>query len=73
MRRLAGECMHSPVIDDGYTCAMPSSAQEPPDGAPSAGEETEVERYGPLIVRRMVKADGRALIRFDRADHDERS
>jgi hypothetical protein len=37
---------------------MPAPADEPPQPQ---------ERYGPLVVRRMVKADGRALIRFDRA------
>jgi hypothetical protein len=37
---------------------MSAPAEEPPPPQ---------ERYGPLVVRRMVKADGRALIRFDRA------
>ena len=41
----------------------------PPEQPPAGdGGEDEGERYGPLIVRRMVKEDGRALIRFDRAD-----
>ena len=45
---------------------MPSA---PPEQPPAGdGGEEEGERYGPLIVRRMVKEDGRALIRFDRAD-----
>ena len=45
---------------------MPSA---PPEQPPAGdGGEAEGERYGPLIVRRMVKEDGRALIRFDRAD-----
>jgi hypothetical protein len=45
---------------------MPSA---PPEQPPAGdGGEDEGERYGPLIVRRMVKEDGRALIRFDRAD-----
>jgi hypothetical protein len=42
--------------------------EQPPAREPGEDEE---ERYGPLIVRRMVKEDGRALIRFERAD-DER-
>ncbi|MGD0386500.1 MAG: hypothetical protein ABSB73_10230 [Solirubrobacteraceae bacterium] len=50
---------------------MPSSAEEPPQRAPA--EEEPTERYGPLIVRRTVKEDGRALIRFDRADEPPRS
>ena len=47
---------------------MPSA---PPEQPPAGdGGEDEGERYGPLIVRRMVKEDGRALIRFDRADDE---
>jgi hypothetical protein len=44
---------------------MPSAPQDEPDAAPA--DEQPAERYGPLIVRRMRKEDGRALIRFDRA------
>jgi hypothetical protein len=43
----------------------PPEAAGPDGGRP--GEEQPAERYGPLIVRRMVKEDGRALIRFERA------
>jgi len=49
---------------------MPTSAEEPPDCAPA---EQPPERYGPLIVRRIVKEDGRQLIRFDRADEPPRT
>ncbi len=42
---------------------MPSSPKDEP---------AQGERYGPLLVRRMVKDDGRALIRFDRAEPGER-
>ncbi len=52
--------MHPPVPKGGYTSGVPSAPQEEP---PAPTEE----RYGPLLVRRMVKEDGRALIRFDRA------
>jgi hypothetical protein len=45
---------------------MPSAPQDEPDaGAP---DEQPAERYGPLIVRRMRKEDGRALIRFEWAE-----
>jgi hypothetical protein len=40
--------------------ATPPQEQPPP-------QEREQERYGPLVVIRMVKEDGRALIRFERA------
>ena len=49
---------------------MPSSANDEPVAAD--GGEAEGERYGPLLVRRMVKDDGRALIRFDRVEPGER-
>jgi hypothetical protein len=62
--------MHPPVPKGGYTSVMPTSAEGPPDSAPA---EERVERYGPLIVRRTVKDDGRALIRFDRADEPPRA
>jgi hypothetical protein len=70
MRPPAGGCMHPPVPTGGYTSLMPTSAEEPPDAAPA---EEPLERYGPLIVRRTVKEDGRALIRFDRADEPPRT
>jgi hypothetical protein len=53
--------MHPPVPKGGYTSTVASASQDQP---PPAQEE----RYGPLAVRRTVKEDGRALIRFDRAD-----
>jgi len=44
----------------------------PEEGRPGpVPAEDGVERYGPLIVRRVVKEDGRALIRFDRAGERE--
>jgi hypothetical protein len=45
---------------------MPSAPRDEPDEAPA--DELPAERYGPLIVRRMRKEDGRALIRFERAE-----
>jgi hypothetical protein len=69
MHTPAPGCMHPGVSKYGYTSSMRSAPPEqPPAGEPG---EDEAERYGPLIVRRMVKEDGRALIRFERAD-DER-
>jgi hypothetical protein len=38
--------------------ATPPQEQPPPQ---------EQERYGPLVLIRIVKDDGRALIRFERA------
>ena len=62
--------MHPLVDECSYTSGMPSSPPPPPDPPPAAGTP---ERFGPLILRRLVKDDGRALIRFDRAeDGDER-
>ena len=43
----------------------PPDPQHPPDQSPGS---TEAERFGPLLLRRLVKADGRALILFSRAD-----
>jgi hypothetical protein len=40
-----------------------SPSPDPPDQS-----LTEPERFGPLLLRRLVKADGRALILFSRAD-----
>jgi hypothetical protein len=40
-----------------------SPSPDPPDQG-----LTEPERFGPLLLRRLVKADGRALILFSRAD-----
>jgi hypothetical protein len=42
---------------------MPAAPQDEPD-APAADEQPP-ERYGPLLVMRMRKGDGRALIRFE--------
>jgi hypothetical protein len=50
---------------------MPKAPPEQPSATPP--DDDEGERYGPLIVRRMVKEDGRALIRFDRAEPGERA
>jgi hypothetical protein len=50
---------------------MPADPRDEPDEAPA--DELPAERYGPLIVRRMRKEDGRALIRFDRARPPERA
>jgi hypothetical protein len=50
---------------------MPAPPPTQPDGA-AAGEREE-ERYGPLVLTRIVKEDGRSLIRFDRADQRERA
>jgi len=45
----------------------PPPADEPPTEARPVGEP---ERFGPLLVRRFVKGDGRALIRYDRVATD---
>jgi hypothetical protein len=70
MRPPTGGRMRPPVPDWGYTSVMPTSDNDEPVAA--AGGEDDGERYGPLLVRRMVKEDGRALIRFDRAEPGER-
>ncbi len=57
--------MHPPVPQCSYTSAMPSSPPPPPDRAPATDP---LERFGPLLLRRLVKDDGRALILFSRAD-----
>jgi hypothetical protein len=44
---------------------MPAAPQDEPD---AAADEQPPERYGPLVVRRMRKEDGRALIRFERVE-----
>ena len=66
MRHSAAGCMHPAVPGDGYICVMPSAPRDEPDEAPA--DELPAERYGPLIVRRMRKEDGRALIRFELAE-----
>jgi hypothetical protein len=50
---------------------MPSPSDEQP-AAPPPQREAEVERYGPLLLRRLVKEDGRSLIRFELAPEGER-
>ncbi len=44
--------------------AKPGSSSQRP--APER-DESPPERYGPLILRRLVKDDGRALIVYERA------
>jgi len=66
MRHSAAGCMHPAVPDGGYICVMSSASQDEPDTA--TADEQPAERYGPLIVKRMRKEDGRALIRFERAE-----
>jgi hypothetical protein len=62
--------MHPLGPECSYTSGMPSSPEAPPD-RPPGGEPPE--RFGPLVLRRLVKDDGRALILFSRAaDGDER-
>jgi hypothetical protein len=52
----------------------PGMPAPPPSQADAAGaREGEEERYGPLVLTRIVKEDGRSLIRFDRADQHERA
>jgi hypothetical protein len=48
---------------------MPPAPETPPDRPPT-GERPE--RFGPLVLRRLVKDDGRALILFSRAEDGER-
>jgi hypothetical protein len=57
--------MHPPAAECSYTSAMPSPPPVPPDRPPATEEP---ERFGPLVLRRLVKDDGRALILFSRAD-----
>jgi hypothetical protein len=61
-----GTGMRPAVPAGGYICVMPSAPQDEPDAAPPV--EQPAERYGPLNVARMRKEDGRALIRFERAE-----
>ena len=56
--------MHPPSPECSYTSGMASSLQGPPEEPPATAEP---ERFGPLVVRRLVKEDGRALILFSRA------
>jgi hypothetical protein len=57
--------MHPLVPQCSYTSGMPSSPPPPPDRPPATAAP---ERFGPLLLRRLVKDDGRALILFSRAD-----
>ena len=59
------ERVHAPARLCSYTSAMPSSPPPPLDRPPATEEP---ERFGPLVLRRLVKDDGRALILFSRAD-----
>jgi len=43
-------------------------AERRTSGSPGAREVMAAERFGPLAVRRMTKADGRALIAYERVD-----
>ncbi len=61
--------MHPLVPECSYTSGMPPAPETPPD-RPPAGEVAE--RFGPLVLRRLVKDDGRALILFSRAEDGER-
>jgi hypothetical protein len=65
-----GACTARP--QRGYTSGMPSppsSAARPPNGGdPPDQSLPEPERFGPLLLLRLVKPDGRALILFSRAD-----
>ncbi len=47
------------------------SPGEPPpaeERSGAAASEDEPERFGPLLVRRLTKKDGRALILYERDD-----
>jgi hypothetical protein len=52
---------------------MPAPPPSQPDAAGAREGEGEEERYGPLVLTRIVKEDGRSLIRFDRGDQRERA
>lgn len=49
---------------------MAFAAAPPPEpgSTPDADDNDEQERLGPLVVRRSLKDDGRALIIYTRAD-----
>jgi hypothetical protein len=48
---------------------MPAPPPQQPDEAPqSVVREVGTERFGPLEVKRYVKADGRALLLFNRVE-----
>jgi hypothetical protein len=46
---------------------MPSTPQGPPEPAPPSAPPP-AEHFGPLLLERIVKDDGRALIRYTRVD-----
>jgi hypothetical protein len=47
-------------------------ARNPAFPPPPGGAESEVcERFGPLAIERVAKADGRALIIYSRAEPQE--
>jgi hypothetical protein len=51
---------------------MPSAPQGPPDSPAPVSPADPPERYGPLLVERFVKDDGRKLVRFSRVEAVER-
>jgi hypothetical protein len=48
---------------------MPALPPDPPEPAHEPDERTP-ERFGPLLLWRLVKEDGRSLINFSWAGHD---
>jgi len=48
--------------------AAPTDPQPPGDSPPNASPVGEPEPFGPLLVRRLVKRDGRALILYERPE-----
>ena len=49
-------------------------ARKPAASPPIGGAESGVvERFGPLAIERVAKADGRALILYSRAESPERA
>jgi hypothetical protein len=47
--------------------AKPASSTERPAAHEQGGADGDLERYGPLALRRLRKDDGRALILYSRA------
>jgi hypothetical protein len=47
---------------------MTSPPPQPPGPADRPPVPGDPEHFGPLLLQRLVKADGRALILFSRAD-----
>jgi hypothetical protein len=42
-----------------------------PGGEPAPSGEAELQRIGPIAIARHVKDDGRALILYSEAPHDQ--